>query len=37
MLNLNNYANLKAVNIIKEEQTIFEYIRENEKEMALQL
>ncbi|MBD5453512.1 MAG: beta-lactamase family protein [Lachnospiraceae bacterium] len=35
MLNLDNYANLKAVHIIKDEQTIFEYIRENEKETSL--
>lgn len=35
MLNLNNYANLKAVNIIKDEQMIFEYLRENEREKSL--
>lgn len=35
MLNLNNYVNLKAVHIMKDGQTIFEYIRENEKETSL--
>lgn len=35
MLNVNNYVNLKAVHIIKHEQTIFEYIRENEIETSL--
>lgn len=35
MLNLNNYINLKAVHIIKDEQTIFEYIRQNEQETSL--
>ena len=31
MLNLDNFSNLKNVHIIKNEQMIFEYIRENEK------
>ena len=35
MLNLDNLANLKAVHIIKDGQTVFEYIRENEKETSL--
>ena len=35
MLNLDNFANIKIVHIIKDEQTIFEYIRENEKETSL--
>lgn len=35
MQNLNNYVNLKAVYITKGEQTLFEYIRENEKETSL--
>ena len=29
MMNLDNFANIKTVHIIKDEQTIFEYIREN--------
>ena len=31
MLNLDNFSNLKSVHIMKNGQTIFEYIRENEK------
>lgn len=30
MLDVSNYGNIKAVHIIKDKQTIFEYIRENE-------
>lgn len=35
MLNLNNYPNLRAVHVIKDEQTIFEYRRANEMETSL--
>lgn len=35
MLNVNNYVNLKAVHIVKDEKTIFEYVRENEMEKSL--
>lgn len=35
MLNLQNYVNVRAVHIIKDEQTIFKYIRENEMETSL--
>lgn len=35
MLNVNNYVNLKAVHIVKDEQMIFEYVRENEMETSL--
>lgn len=35
MLELKKYTNLKAVHIIKDEETIFEYMRENEKETSL--
>ena len=35
MINLKNYNNLKAVHIIKDEQMIFEYIRENEMKTSL--
>ena len=35
MLNLNNNVNIKTVHVIKDEQTIFEYIRKNEKETSL--
>ena len=35
MLNLDNLANLKAVHIIKDGQTVFEYIRENERGTSL--
>ena len=35
MLNVSNYVNIKAVNIIKNKQLIFEYIRENETQTAL--
>lgn len=35
MLNLNNYTNIKAVNMIKNEQVIYEYLRENEMETSL--
>lgn len=35
MLYVSNYVNIKAVNIIKGEQMIFEYVRANERETAL--
>ena len=35
MRNLDNFGNLKNVCVIKNEQVIFEYIRENEKETLL--
>lgn len=35
MLNLNNYTNVKAVHITKDEQTVFKFIREDEKETQL--
>lgn len=35
MLNVSNYSNIKAVRIIKDKQTMFEYIRENELEASL--
>lgn len=35
MLKLDNFANIKTVHIIKDEQTIFEYIRENERGSSL--
>lgn len=35
MLNVSNYSNIKAMHIIKDKQTIFEYRRENELETSL--
>ena len=35
MFDVSNYGNIKAIHIIKDKQTIFEYIRENEKETSL--
>lgn len=35
MLNVSDYVNIKAVNIIKGDRMVFEYIRANERETAL--
>lgn len=35
MLNVSNYSNIKAIHIIKDKQTIYEYRRENELETSL--